>query len=56
MPVNDLSENEKDSILSILEDLIAIPSVKGDAAADAPYGLNTLEALRYMLNLGKANG
>lgn len=56
MPANDLSENEKDSILSILDDLIAIPSVKGNPEADAPYGADTLEALRYMLNLGKANG
>ncbi len=56
MPAYDLSDNEKDSILSILDDLIAIPSVKGDPTADAPYGADTLEALRYMLNLGKANG
>lgn len=56
MPANNLSENEKDSILSILEDLIAIPSVKGEPTVDAPYGADTLEALRYMLNLGKANG
>lgn len=51
-----LTKDEKESILSVLTDLIAIKSVKGKPAASAPYGKETLEALLYMLNLGKSYG
>lgn len=51
-----LTKAEKESILSVLTDLIAIKSVKGVPASSAPYGKETLEALEYMLALGKSNG
>jgi len=51
-----LSDSEKNSILLTLTQLIAIPSVKGEESPDAPYGVYTLEALEYMLNLGRQNG
>lgn len=51
-----LSDSEKNSILLTLTQLIAIPSVKGEETPDAPYGIHTLEALEYMLNLGRQNG
>ena len=51
-----LSDSEKNSIISDLTQLIAIPSVKGEETPDAPYGIHTLEALEYMLNLGRQNG
>jgi len=51
-----LTSSEKQSILSILTDIIAIPSVKGKAVPGAPYGSETLAALQYMLDLGENNG
>ena len=51
-----LSQSEKDSVLSMLTRLISIPSVKGDAVPKAPYGTHTLQALEYMLGLGRQHG
>ncbi len=39
-----------------LSDLIAIKSVKGEPTKEAPYGKETLEALEYVLELGKEYG
>src|SRR5690554_3930204 len=36
--------------------LIAIKSVKGDPEPNAPYGIETLKALEFMLELGKKYG
>jgi len=47
---------EKESILSVLSSIIAIPSVKSEEAPGAPFGIHTLHALEYMLSLGKLHG
>lgn len=51
-----LTDEERHSILKTLTELIAIPSVKGIETPDAPYGIHTLHALEYMLELGRHNG
>jgi len=53
---NTLTNEEKESILAILSSVIAIPSVKGNEAPNAPYGIHTVQALEYMLELGRENG
>lgn len=51
-----LLPQEYESVLSVLTDLIAIPSVKDEATQAAPYGEQTLLALEYMLKLGALHG
>ena len=51
-----LTDAEKESILRTLTEIIAIPSVKGVPTEEAPYGKETLEALEYMLDLGRRSG
>ncbi len=46
--LNDMIEN--------LKGLIAIKSVKDEPAENAPYGIGTLQALDYMLDLGRKYG
>ena len=53
---NTLTQNERDEVFSTLASIIAIPSVKGEAMPDAPYGIHTRKALDYMLDLGSQNG
>jgi len=43
-------------IVDSLSELIRIPSVKALPAENAPFGLETLKALEYMLDLGKSFG
>jgi len=43
-------------ITDSLCELIRIPSVKSDPAENAPFGVETLRALKYMLDLGKSFG
>ncbi|MBR5938169.1 MAG: Sapep family Mn(2+)-dependent dipeptidase [Clostridiales bacterium] len=54
--MNTLSEQEIRTFTSILEDLIAIPSVKGHPEEDAPYGPLPKKALTYLLNRAKEDG
>ena len=51
-----LTNEEKKAILMTLTELIAIPSVKSIETPDAPYGIHTLHALEYMLELGRQHG
>jgi len=53
---NTLTEEEKRSILQTLSSIIAIPSVKGAAEPGAPYGIHTLHALEYILDLADSCG
>lgn len=43
-------------MLDSLSDLISIPSVKGIPEPGAPFGIQTLRALEYMLSLGEDMG
>jgi succinyl-diaminopimelate desuccinylase len=51
-----LLPEDKTEIISVLSHIISIPSVKSDASPDAPYGIDTLRALEYMLSLGRQHG
>ena len=46
----------ENSIVSDLQKLIAIPSVRGKEEPDAPYGIETVKALEFMLDRGKSLG
>lgn len=50
-----MSSFEKQMIDS-LAGLISIPSVKGNSAPGAPFGVETLRSLEYMLSLGRNMG
>jgi len=43
-------------IIDSLSELIRIPSVKSTPAENAPFGIETLKALEYVLDLGKSFG
>lgn len=49
-------EKNKDSFISDLRGLIAIPSVVADADGEYPFGRNVQRALEYMLDLGESMG
>src|ERR1035437_6559518 len=51
-----LTHEERESVFSTLSSIISIPSIKGEKAPGAPYGIHTLQALEYMLDLGRQNG
>lgn len=52
---NELSIDQKE-MLEALKGVVRIPSVKGRAEEGAPFGRETVQALDYMLNLGKNMG
>ncbi|KIL47292.1 diguanylate cyclase [Jeotgalibacillus alimentarius] len=54
----DEAEKRKDGIIRELRQLIAIPSVLDESAADehAPFGKEVKEALDYLLNAGESAG
>lgn len=55
--LNDYIEKIKDDIIHSTCEVINIPSVFDDSApAEAPFGKATVEALEYVLNLGKSFG
>jgi len=54
--MNHLSEQEKTTFNSILSDLIAIPSVKGEPSDGAPYGVQPKAALSYFLKRASEDG
>lgn len=54
--MNHLSEQEKSTFNSILSDLIAIPSVKGEPYEGAPYGIHPKAALTYFLDRAASDG
>ena len=53
--LNKYIDNIKDKIVSSTCEIINIPSVF-DNNDDTPFGIHTVEALEYMLNLGKSFG
>ena len=52
----DLSPEEKRDTLDTLRRVVAIPSVKGAPLPQAPFGKETVDALRLMLDLGSEMG
>ncbi|MBO7449318.1 MAG: Sapep family Mn(2+)-dependent dipeptidase [Clostridiales bacterium] len=54
--MNHLSEQEKATFNTILSDLIAIPSVKGEPSEGAPYGVHPKAALTYFLSRAAEDG
>ena len=42
-------DEHSDELLTSTQELLRIPSVRGDAASDAPYGAETARALKYVL-------
>ncbi|NJP40794.1 M20 family metallopeptidase [Oscillospiraceae bacterium HV4-5-C5C] len=51
-----LTDKDRQERIAFLEQLIRIPSVKGDACDQAPFGAATLEALEAFLAKAKADG
>lgn len=49
-------EIRKDQMISDLQGLLRIPSLKGEAQENAPFGNELRKALDYVLNLGKKDG
>ncbi len=49
-------ELRKDEMISDLQGLLRIPSLKSDASENAPFGLELRKALDYVLNLGQKDG
>ncbi|MBQ9947225.1 MAG: M20/M25/M40 family metallo-hydrolase, partial [Oscillospiraceae bacterium] len=49
--IKDYIYSHKDEMLSTLAELIAIPSVRGEAEADAPFGREPKRALDKMLDI-----
>jgi len=47
---------EQIELVKSLEGLLAIPSVKGPAVESAPFGVETIQALHYMLDAGRQFG
>lgn len=55
--LNEYIDNIKDKIIDSTCNLINIPSVMNkDDNSNTPFGLNTVKALNYVLNLGKSFG
>lgn len=52
----DLIEEYRDEMIRSLQELIAIKSVKAEAAGDAPFGKAVQEAFEYMLRKAKQDG
>lgn len=50
------SKHYKDGLIQDIKDIIAIPSVKAEASAQAPFGKPCRAALDHMLTLGKEAG
>ena len=48
--------NNKDEIIAILKELVKIPSVRGEASPDAPFGKDCAEVLEYTERLYQKNG
>ena len=46
----------KDEIVNLLGEMVAIPSVKGDPIANAPFGKNCAKMLDFCEKLYKDNG
>ncbi len=49
-------KTESDQLLDFLQEQIAIPSVKGEAAAGAPFGPETVRALEHFLQRAEQDG
>ena len=49
-------DDHADELLTTTQELLRIPSVKGDAAPNAPYGDETARALAYVLGLASDKG
>jgi succinyl-diaminopimelate desuccinylase len=49
-------EGNRSKIISSVQELIAIPSVLGEPAPGAPFGVETREALDYYVNLAQSHG
>lgn len=49
-------DSHSSEIIAAAQGLIQIPSVKGEPAADAPYGIETVKALEYVLEISKQYG
>ena len=55
--LNNYIDNIKDKIVNSTCEIINIPSVFNDNdGSDTPFGIHTVEALNYMLDLGKSFG
>lgn len=52
----ELIDAYKEDMIRTLQELIAIRSVKADAAGDAPFGAGVQQAFDYMLNKAKTDG
>ena len=49
-------DGQKAAIIKSVQELIHIPSVRGDAAPGAPFGVETLNALNYYVSLAESHG
>jgi len=49
-------DEHSDELLTSTQELLRIPSVRGDAATDAPYGAETARALKYVLGVAAGHG
>jgi succinyl-diaminopimelate desuccinylase len=56
MPVEKQVSPEQTRLIESLKGLLSIPSIKGPAGKDAPFGDETSRALRYVLDLAHGMG
>ena len=54
--LNKYIDEIKDKIINSTCEIINIPSVFDNTDSNTPFGIHTVEALNYMLNLGKSFG
>ena len=54
--IRDYIDSHKSDIVESLKALVRIPSVRGEASPDAPYGKACAEALEFCKELYRTNG
>lgn len=54
--IHNYVQNHKEEIIETLKELIKIPSVRGEAEENAPFGKECAKALEFTENLYKENG
>lgn len=56
MKLNEIVLTKKDEMIRSLQENLRIPSVQGEAAPDAPYGIEVRRSLEHALDTAKALG
>ena len=54
--IHNYVQNHKDEIIETLKELVKIPSVRGEAEENAPFGKECAKVLEFTENLYKENG